>query len=327
MQIVKMVFGSHLYGLNTESSDTDYKGIFMPTREQILLGKIPRTYSQNTGSHTTRNTKDDVDFESFSLHEFVRLALTGETIALDMLHAKPEHIVSDSPIANVYEEMQKYRTHFYSRDMKAYLGYVRRQASKYGVKGSRIAAANEVLDKLKYYEKLDAYVTVQDIYSKLPTGEYVRWTTQQERHMHSVPQHFYEVCGRKIQSTLSITQAIEIVKKIIDGYGERAKMAESNEGIDWKAVSHALRAGYQLRDIYKKGDFEYPLDETSFLYNVKTGMLDFKTQVQPELENLVSEVEVLAQNSKYPAKPDQRAWDEWLMKQSEQIVVNGLRVG
>jgi predicted nucleotidyltransferase len=31
-----MKFGSHLYGLNTPTSDVDYKGIFMPTLEQGL---------------------------------------------------------------------------------------------------------------------------------------------------------------------------------------------------------------------------------------------------------------------------------------------------
>ena len=315
-----MIFGSHLYGLETENSDTDYKGIFMPTREQVLLGRVPRTYSEKTGSDTGKNTKDDVDFESFSLHEFVRLALTGETIALDMLHARPEHIVSDSPLVSVFQEMQNHRTQFYSRDMKAYLGYVRRQASKYGVKGGRLAAANDVFNKLKYYEKLDAYVTIEDIRYKLPAGEYTGWITQEERSS-GATLHFYEVCGRKIQSTLSITQAIDVVKKIVDGYGERARLAESNEGIDWKAVSHALRAGYQLRDIYKKGDFEYPLDQTMFLYNVKGGMLDFKSQVQPELEDLVNEVEGLAQDSTYPAKPDHKAWEEWLMRQIEKHVL------
>lgn len=321
MEIVKMVFGSHLYGLNTKSSDTDYKGIFLPTKEQVLLGKIPRTQSNNTGSNDTKNTSDDVDFESFSLHEFVRLALRGETIALDMLHARTEHVVSfSSDLIEIFEELQSMRHEFYSKDMKAYLGYVRRQAAKYGVKGGRLEAAKNVLNKLKYYSKIEAYVTINDIRNKLPIGEHVDWVTKEEK-ASGKTQHFYEVCGRKIQSTLPIPSAIEIVQKIVDGYGERAEMAENNKGIDWKAVSHALRAGYQLRDIYKKGDFEYPLNETSFLLDVKSGNLDFKTQVQLELENLVKEVEELAEHSSYPDKPDHEKWETWLMHQMEKHVI------
>jgi predicted nucleotidyltransferase len=36
--IVKMKFGAHLYGTATSDSDLDYKGIFLPTKEQLLLG-------------------------------------------------------------------------------------------------------------------------------------------------------------------------------------------------------------------------------------------------------------------------------------------------
>ena len=40
-------FGSHLYGTDTPESDTDYKGIFMPTKEMVLLGKIPKSINNN----------------------------------------------------------------------------------------------------------------------------------------------------------------------------------------------------------------------------------------------------------------------------------------
>jgi len=33
--IVEMVFGSHLYGTDTPESDKDYKGVFMPARDDI----------------------------------------------------------------------------------------------------------------------------------------------------------------------------------------------------------------------------------------------------------------------------------------------------
>jgi len=35
--ICEMVFGSHLYGTATEKSDRDFKGIFLPTAEEILF--------------------------------------------------------------------------------------------------------------------------------------------------------------------------------------------------------------------------------------------------------------------------------------------------
>ena len=38
---MKCKHGSHLYGLNTPNSDIDYKGIFMPDLNELLLETSP----------------------------------------------------------------------------------------------------------------------------------------------------------------------------------------------------------------------------------------------------------------------------------------------
>lgn len=312
---VKMCFGAHLYGLQTEDSDKDFKGIFLPNRRDLLLNQVPKTYKESTGTDDQKNAAGDLDFEAFSLYEFVRLALNGETVALDMLHAKDEHIEDWDENFDVFRDLRANRTKFYCADMKAYMGYVRRQAAKYGVKGGRLAAARDVLEKVSDCSG----DRVGDLKEILPTNEYCEWIEEKDRR--GEVRWFYQVCGRKLQDTLPLPKAQETVKKIVDGYGHRAKQAEENENIDWKAVSHALRAGYQLRSIYKNGDFEYPLDETSFLYAVKQGKLDFKNVVQPELEGLVKEVEILSEKSDLPPKPDRKFWENWLVETIERRVI------
>ena len=307
--IVKMLFGAHLYGLETPDSDKDYKGIFLPSKEEILLNRVPKTFHESTGKDGSKNTAEDTDFEAFSIYEFVRLALNGETVALDMLHAKDEHVVQSEEHYEVFEDLRANREKFYCTDMKAYLGYVKRQAAKYGVKGGRLAAAREVNNVL--LKRPDDTERVKHLKGVLPTNEYCEWIQEKDRR--GEIRWFYQVCGRKLQDTLPLREARAVVQKIVDGYGHRAKAAENNDQIDWKAVSHALRAGYQLRDIYRAGDFEYPLDESSFIYDVKTGQLDFKEIVQPELEGLVKEVEMLSKESGLPEKPDRKFWDQWLI--------------
>ena len=78
-------------------------------------------------------------------------------------------------------------------------------------------------------------------------------------------------------------------------------------------MSHALRAGYQARDIYRDDDFSYPLKETEFLKQVKQGKLDF-AQVGSELERLVAEIENLSENSNLPEHVDTEFWDKWLLR-------------
>ncbi len=40
-----MIFGSHLYGTDTLESDHDFKGIFLPNKEDVYLGKISKSIS------------------------------------------------------------------------------------------------------------------------------------------------------------------------------------------------------------------------------------------------------------------------------------------
>ena len=300
--IVNMKFGSHLYGLNTPTSDVDYKGIFMPTLEELLLGTYPKTIVTSTGPEHAKNSANDVDTEVISLPNFIKHACTGETFAVDMLHC--ENPESDSPI---WQELVANRTKFYSKNLKAFVGYVKQQAAKYGVKGSRLADIKGAIDSLFY---LESHLTLDKVKDKLYFGKYAEWKVKPNPSA-GHDNEFYLVNGKMYQSTNTVEYTVIRLQQMYDGYGHRAKLAEQNEGIDWKAMSHALRAGYQARDIYKDGDFSYPLKETEFLKQVKTGKLVFD-QVANELESLVAEIEMLSENSNLPEHVDTEFWNKWL---------------
>ena len=73
--IMKTKFGSHLYGTNTPDSDLDIKGIYMPTEEQIFLGRFGKSNTYNVKvSDGSKNTSEDMDIEMYSLHYFIKLA-------------------------------------------------------------------------------------------------------------------------------------------------------------------------------------------------------------------------------------------------------------
>lgn len=57
-KILEMKFGSHLYGTNTENSDMDFKGIYLPTAREIVLGTYKKTIcSSRPKGLCERNTK------------------------------------------------------------------------------------------------------------------------------------------------------------------------------------------------------------------------------------------------------------------------------
>jgi hypothetical protein len=313
--IVKMIFGSHLYGTNTANSDTDLKGVFMPTREQVILQRVPKSINQSRNKKEgEKNTAADVDFEMYSLNYFLHLALEGETVALDMLHA-PLSALQES--SGVWTDLVWNREKFYTKNLKSFVGYARRQAAKYGVKGSRLSEATMVLDALKsfscIYRQGDELPRVGEFLDRLPKGEHISiQQTDQDT--------LYNVCGKSLSSKARIDHYIPMLQNFVDTYGARAKEAAENKGIDWKAVSHAFRAAYQVRHILKHGGYTYPLPETDIIREVKSGINDWHTVVQPELEVLMDEVEKLSRESNLPEKPDRSFWDQWLIQTIEEIL-------
>lgn len=312
--IVKAYFGSHLYGTSTPESDVDFKEIYVPHARDILTGNVKEHMSKNTNNTSSKNTKDDVDHELYSLKYFFKLAADGETVALDMLHTPPSLVVK-SDLPDVWKYIQNNRSRFYTTNMKSYLGYVRKQASKYGVKGSRLAALRQALKRSnewgQYFDN-GAVIRLSHMKNVLPVGEFASWVeTENEK---TGKQTFYNLLDRKFQDTLTNKEFNAILVKLEENYGERARKAEANEGIDWKALSHACRGGLQLLEIYKTGDLVYPLQDAPFILDVKLGKHTFKT-VQEFLEDIVDQVEHAAEQAAkngMQQKVDMSFWDDFL---------------
>lgn len=312
--IMKGYFGSHLYGTSTPESDVDFKEIYVPHARDILTGNVKEHMSKNTNNTSSKNTKDDVDHELYSLKYFFKLAADGETVALDMLHTPPSLVVK-SDLPDVWKYIQDNRSRFYTTNMKSYLGYVRKQASKYGVKGSRLAVLRQALKRSnewgQYFDN-GAVIRLSHMKNVLPVGEFASWVeTENEK---TGKQTFYNLLDRKFQDTLTNKEFNAILVKLEENYGERARKAEANEGIDWKALSHACRGGLQLLEIYKTGDLVYPLQDAPFILDVKLGKHTFKT-VQEFLEDIVDQVEHAAEQAAkngMQQKVDMSFWDDFL---------------
>jgi predicted nucleotidyltransferase len=145
-EIVRMEFGSTLYGTSTPSSDTDYKGVYLVPLNNVLLGKVPKSKSNNTGNDSSKNTADDIDIEIYSLHYFIKLACEGQTVALDMLHAPLDFV---EHYTDEWKFIVDNRDKFYTKNLKAFVGYARKQAAKYSCRGSRLNTIDQVLKILK----------------------------------------------------------------------------------------------------------------------------------------------------------------------------------
>lgn len=300
--IVKMLFGSHLYGTATPASDRDYKGIALPTWKEVCTGRIPKHVEHSsTGNPNGKNTSEDVDTEIFSLHQFFKLALEGQTVAMDMLHA-PVGMLSKNSV--LWDAIRMDRAKFYSKNIHSFLGYAIGQAAKYGVKGSRLNDAQAVLNWLR----TQAGKLKDCDLSTFPTGEHIR-----------VVEQGFDVCGKQLQFTCKVDYLADIVSKFYTNYGERARQAAKDEGIDWKAISHAFRAAYQMKELFSEGTITFPRPEAAFLTEIKTGQRKY-LDVAPILEDLIDEVKGLRDRSELPEQPDRDYWDGYLIFVVEQHI-------
>jgi len=295
-------FGSHLYGTDTPESDTDYKGIFMPTAEQILLGKIPKTINFDSNPGSEKNGADDIDCELYSFHYFMELACKGEMIAIDMLHANMDNIIQTTEL---WEDIFAMRRMFYTTDMRAFVGYARKQAAKYGLKGSRLNSAECMINFLKQF---DPDARMQAVWKELPIDDNMKHVPNEG----VAPKlQMFNFCGKMMQATNKIGYSLEMVEKFYDAYGHRAIAAKNNEGVDWKAMSHALRAGCQIKEIFQTSDLTFPLQDAVLLRQIKQGEFDFEFVIN-KVEVMLDDIEHLSVKSNLPQHVDRTAVNEFI---------------
>jgi hypothetical protein len=328
--IVRVQFGSHLYGTNTPLSDLDYKSVHIPSCSDIVMQTVADSYKQPArrkveGEH---NNPDDVDDESFALHRFFELCVKGETLALDMLFAPEESRLKSSPI---WTEIVNNRHRLISKRSSAFVGYCRTQANKYGIKGSRVKEAQVAYEFFSALEreygttsKVGDHIGALEriITGSIHTGLYP--VDEMQKPVES-PTHF-ECCDKQVPLQSSVKVAREIYERVYNGYGDRAKKAQDNEGIDWKALSHAIRVGDEAIELLTQHKITFPLLNREYVRSVKLGNRPFK-EVAECIEALLIRVEEASAKSDLPDKPDTGWINDFVYKHYRNEVISTARWG
>lgn len=332
-KILEMQFGSHLYGTNTPESDLDMKAIYLPEAREIVLGNYKRTDNQSRKKKICeRNTKDDIDVEILSLDQFLKLLTDGQTMALDILFGMdPVDMTEEGH--SIMREIWHNKDKLLNKNVNAFVGYARQQAAKYGIKGSRMDAlkrTKSMLDDLSStpYAKLSSYPnTVEELaleckelisLEKTPLVEIVSLKGPKGL----IDQPHLKINGRAIPFHATVKYATEIVGKMLDGYGQRAHKAHLAGGVDWKALSHAVRVNAEAKELLETGHITFPRPEREFLLQIKTGQLPYE-QVAEIIESGLAQLMQSQENSTLRAEPDMEWVRDFVYKIYSNIVKNG----
>lgn len=304
--VVRMEFGSPVYGTSTPESDRDYKSVFVPSARDILLQRATRvSRTRSTGDDASRNTATDVDVQEFSLQGYLALLCEGQTVAVDMLFVPARHVLESS---ETWRRIVASRRQLLSRSIAPFVRYCRSQADKYGIKGSRMAAAKAAADLLAGFAAKSPNARLGDFSAELRAlldshREHASIENRTHPHSGAVEPHL-SVCGKLSPFTLRVDDAAEIYRRLWETYGERSRAAMRNEGIDWKALMHARRICDQALELLETGLVTFPRPNAEELLAIRRGERPY-ADVARELEQGMARLEpAMERCTLLPAEPD-----------------------
>ncbi|HUV84322.1 MAG TPA: hypothetical protein VMV86_01355, partial [Methanosarcinales archaeon] len=242
---------------------------------------------------------------------FVKMCEQGQTAAVDMLFAPKEMLIESSP---EWEFIIANRDKLLTGKASSFIGYCYQQANKYGIKGSRIKAMKQSIDFLKGFSESSRLKEIDlTLMIDMIDNDHVKEI--QHKNSTGVMAPFLDICGRKFGMMDKLGHIVEVMSTIEQRYGDRARLAEKNEGVDWKALSHALRVCYEAQELLSTGKVTFPFTGTKrdVLLKIKKGEAQYK-DVSELIEKNMELVKVYEKISKLPEKIDKKFWEEFTFK-------------
>jgi len=292
--ILKIKAGSHLYGLNTETSDEDYIGVYLSTPDEIYGLQKSEIVDESVVSKQDngRNASDAVDCKYYELRKFCTLALTANPTILELLFARKENII----ICDEYGQMLiDNRDKFLSTRVKhTYLGYAHSQVAKSQVKSENLrilfkardilkeCCQNAMLYNLTYYEEgeqlvVDKYEDIIKIDGSFPN---------------------YVIIADLKLNNQKIKDVVAKIEFRINNATNRAD-GMLQHGLDYKFICHTYRLIKEGEELLKTGNLKFPLKDRDLLMEIKLG------KIKPtEVMDLIGDLEeTKAEWEKYDLLP------------------------
>jgi uncharacterized protein len=293
--IIKMRTGSYLYGTNTQDSDEDFMGIFMPDVRYLLgLEKLSEVdLSIKDKKIDGKNTADAIDFKLYTLSKFIRLALDANPNIIEMLFVNDDNIVF---INDVGKNLLEMRHKFVSKNIKnKFLGYASAQKHKMSMKLSDYKTLSNVLTFLECKREKEKYLV--SVYNQYPLiqqrGDYVF------------------VSDLQIPIAVTIKKAISMISDRLSKFGHRKELV-SKYGYDTKFASHLIRLLKEGQELLLTGEIKFPLAYRELLLDIKEGKYSM-IDVLEMANNIEQEIEYLYENTKVPNKPEDEYVEQFLI--------------
>jgi hypothetical protein len=310
--------GSHLYGTATESSDFDYKAVCLPPLDELLLNtKITNRKEKPEGvSQYAKMGAGQVETEYLPLQVFFNDFFDGQTYALEIAFAvlqgkldvtKDAHLGScpDGIISSIFEDLVNI---YLTKNVQKMVGYAVSQSKLYGLKTQRYTSLSDALrifqqcgHELEKQMKKDdqlklTLADLPELLSDLLKLDHVKQVEILNGDGGTALVPALEICNKQFPLTNRVSTVVKSIEKSVGNYGHRVKEFEG-EGVDWKALSHAIRITEQVLELCRTGFLQFPRPNARFLLDVKSGKLTLD-EATGYLNRIFSEVDPAVLTSK-----------------------------
>jgi len=308
--LFKTRYGSHLYGVNTPTSDQDFKSVVLLPLNVLLRGTSVHNSVNSTGDPNGKNTVDDVDEEFIPLQVFARAFFEGQTYALELAFAL---LSKDSNVTVLDDKIVEFTTElaedYLTRNVNSMVGYAFNQAHRYGIKGKRLESINQFHYILKTHISLHGVNNKLSIVAHDVDAHSDKYLFNSEYNIGGYNPGM-KPCVKLIDTvfphSIDIVEALGRVEALKKRYGHRTKSAQESGGYDWKAISHAVRISGFAVELLKNKKIQFPLseDERTLVMDIKQGNKTWD-QVEEVINNRLEEIDSLLEITDLPEKTDE----------------------
>lgn len=304
--------GSYAYGMNTEKSDIDVRGIALNTKSDILLGT---DFDQVADKET--------DTTVYSFNKMIQLLAANNPNVIEQFGCLPEHYLFLSEIGR---ELLDNRKMFLSKIcIHSFGGYSSSQLRRLQNKSARLVGQTEneayILRSIDnaQYEFKNRYYPCSDSDLKLYIDKAVQEGYDTEIFMDVNLKHY------PLRDWAGMWNEMKSIVSSYSKFGKRNEKAVQHDKLG-KHMAHLIRLYMMCIDILEKEEIiTYRSDEHDLLMDIRNGKyLNKNRQPIPEFYDLLNEYEkrfdYAKRNTSLPDMPDYKKINDFKIYVNERIV-------
>ncbi|HPJ86777.1 MAG TPA: nucleotidyltransferase domain-containing protein [Candidatus Pacearchaeota archaeon] len=313
--VLQIRTGSHLYGTNTETSDEDFSGIFLPSKYEVFGFETIEEIDNSVVSKDSegKNTKDAIDFKYYEFRKFCKLALDCNPNILEHLFVNEENVVY---ISEVGRELLNLKNYFLGKQsiFTKYSSYAKSQGHKMRLKPENYENLKIVLEYLYNYIGTDTIINMSNKEEQVKSRQLLveLATDINEKKMPiEFKDSFIKIGDLNFNKNINIKNTINSIETRISSAGSR-KVLWEQFGFDTKFGANLIRLLLEGIELLTDECLTFPLKEKELILDIKQGKYTLD-EVLKLSEQLSNKLEIAYACSNLPLKSNYKIIQEFVI--------------